>query len=152
LFTTVTQDGQVITFDLTGEITKREQLLRTDRRSTFELVPEAGGKSFIIARTDPGRVALYSQDLKLLLDRKFVTSSRKVIQYFHFGGDRKLYVITETGPRKAYLYDVQAQPLGQEPISASSPVTVRYNEVQNQYTVFATFNNAVQKIIVQGRD
>ncbi|GAA4314634.1 hypothetical protein [Nibribacter koreensis] len=152
LFTTVTQDGQVITFDLTGEITKREQLLRTDRRSTFELVPEVGGKSFIIARTDPGRVALYSQDLKLLLDRRFVTSSRKVIQYFHFGGDRKLYVITETGPGKAYLYDVQAQPLGQEPINASSPVTVRYHEVQNQYTVFATYKDAVQKIIVQGRD
>ncbi|QHL87312.1 hypothetical protein GU926_07650 [Nibribacter ruber] len=151
-FTTVTQDGQVVTFDLTGEVTDRQQLLRTNRNSTFELVPEVGGKSFIIARVDPGRVALYSQELKLLLDRRFVTSSRKEIQYFHFGGDRKLYVITETGPRKAYLYDVQAQPLGQEPINASAPVTVRYNEVQNQYTVFAPFRNTVQKVIVQGRD
>ncbi|KAA3439392.1 hypothetical protein [Rufibacter hautae] len=151
LFTTVTQGGEVITFDLTGEVTRREQLLRPDRRSTFKLVPEEGGKSFIIARSDPGRVALFGQDGKLLLDRRFVTSSAKEVQYFHFGGDRKLYVIWETGPRKAYLFDVQAQPLGDDPINTSYPVTVRYNEVQNQYTVFSTYNKLLQKTVVQGR-
>ncbi|RNI31213.1 hypothetical protein EFB08_01380 [Rufibacter latericius] len=151
LFTTVSQGGEVITFDLTGAITKREQLLRPDRRSTFKLVPESGGKSFIIARSDPGRVALFQQDGKLLLDRRFVTSSAKEVQYFHFGGDRKLYVIWETGPRKAYLFDVHAQPLGQDPINTSYPVTVRYNEVQNQFTIFSTYNKLLQKTVVQGR-
>jgi hypothetical protein len=151
LFTTVTQDGQVITFDLTGEVVKREQLLRPDRRSTFKMVPEAGGKSFIIARTDPGRVALFGQDGKLLLDRRFVTASAKEVQYYHFGGDRKLYVIWETGPRKAYLFDMQAQPLGESAINSSYPPTVRYNEVQNQYTVFTTYNKLLQKTVVQGR-
>jgi hypothetical protein len=152
LFTTVTQGGEVVTFDLTGEITKREQLVRPDRRSTFQLVPEASGKSFIIARSDPGRVALFGQDGKLLLDRRFVTSSAKEVQYFHFGGDRKLYVIRETGPRKAYLFDVQAQPLGQDPIPTSHPVSVRYDEVQNQYTVFSSYNRVLQKTVVQGRN
>ncbi|ALI98183.1 hypothetical protein [Rufibacter tibetensis] len=152
LFTTVTQNGEIITFDLTGEVTKREQLLRPDRRSTFKLVPEAGGKSFIIARSDPGRVALFGQDGKLLLDRRFVTSSPKEVQYFHFGGDRKLYVIWETGPRKAYLFDVHAQPLGQDPINTGFPVEVRFNEVQNQYSVFSTYNKALKKTIVQGRN
>ncbi|MGV3538702.1 MAG: hypothetical protein ACO1OQ_02765 [Rufibacter sp.] len=151
-FTTVTQNGEVVTFDLTGEITKREQLLRPDRRSTFELVPEAAGKSFIIARTDPGRVALFNQDLRLLLDRRFVTSSAKQVQYFHFGADRKLYVITETGPRKAYLFDVQAKPLGEEPINTAYPVTARYNEVQNQYTIFSSFGKTLLKITAQGRN
>ncbi|WP_205502732.1 hypothetical protein [Rufibacter psychrotolerans] len=151
LFTTVTQSGEIITFDLTGEVVQRQQLLRPDRRSTFKLVPEAGGKSYIIARSDPGRVALFAQDGKLLLDRRFVTSSAKEVQYFHFGGDRKLYVIWETGPRKAYLFDVQAQPLGQEPINTSQPVSVRYNEVQNQFTIFSSHHRALQKTIVQGR-
>ncbi|WP_207435596.1 hypothetical protein [Sabulibacter ruber] len=151
LFTTVTLSGEVITFDLTGEILQRQQLLRPDRRSTFKLVPEANGTSYIIARSDPGRVALFAQDGKLLLDRRFVTSSAKEVQYFHFGGDRKLYVIWETGTRKAYLYDVQAQPLGQDPINTSYPVSVRYNEVQNQFTVFSSYNKLLQKTIVQGR-
>ncbi|WP_148041305.1 hypothetical protein [Rufibacter immobilis] len=152
LFTTVTQSGEVVSFDLTGEITQRKQLLRPDRRSTFKLVPEATGKSFIIARSDPGRVALFAQDSKLLLDRRFVTSSAKEVQYFHFGGDRKLYVIWETGPRKAYLFDVQAQPLGQQPINTSYPVSVQYNEVENQYTVYSSFNKLLQKTVVQGRN
>ncbi|WP_153042569.1 hypothetical protein [Rufibacter ruber] len=149
---TVTQSGEVVTFDLTGEIISRKQLLRPDRRSTFELVPEPTGKSYIIARTDPGRVALYSQELKLLLDRRFVTSSAKEVQYFHFGGDKKLYVIRETGTRKAYLFDVQAQPLGKDPINTSFPVSVQFNEVQNQYILFASFNRVLQKITVQGRN
>ncbi|GGK65371.1 hypothetical protein GCM10011405_11790 [Rufibacter glacialis] len=152
VFTTVTQNGEVITFDLTGEITKREQLLRPDRRSTFQLVPEAGGKSYIIARTDPGRVALFGQDGKLLLDRRFVTSSAKEVQYFHFGGDRKLYVIWEAGPRKAYLFDVHAKPLGEDPIQTSFPVEVRYNEVQNQFSIFSTHHQTLKKTLVQGRD
>jgi hypothetical protein len=151
-FTTVTQAGEVITFDLTGEIIERRQLLRPDRRSTFKMIQEEGGKSFIIARSDPGRVALFEQDGKLLLDRRFVTSSTKEVQYFHFGGDRKLYVVRETGPRKAYLFDVQTQPLGQEAITTGYPVSVQYNEVKNQYTVFSTDKGVLQKTVVQGRD
>ncbi|MFC6997620.1 hypothetical protein [Rufibacter roseus] len=150
-FTLVTQSGEVITFDLTGEITKREQLVRPDRRSAFKMVVEPNGKSYIIARTDPGRVALYSQDLRLLLDRRFVTSSPKEVQFFHFGGDRQLYVVTETGPGKAYLFDVQAKLLGKDPIDTHFPVSVRYDEVKNQYTVFSTDQQVVQKTIVQGR-
>ncbi len=150
-FTAVTASGEVITFDLTGEVTKREQLVRPDRRSSFTLVPEPSGKSYIIARSDPGRVALFSQDLKLLLDRRFVTSSRKEVQYFHFGGDRKLYVIHETGPKKAYLFDVQAQPMGKDPISTAFPLGVQFNEVKNQFTIFSSSGSVVQKTIVQSR-
>src|SRR5688572_6073805 len=144
--TLVTVRGEVVTFNLTGQVTRRHQLVRPERNATFELIPENSGKSYLIARQSQGRVTLLNPELKLLLERKFFTSSRKIVQYYLFGGDKIVYAITETGPRKTYLFDGKARQIGNKVIENESPVKLFYNGVINEYQLYVVFNNVLKKI------
>lgn len=147
-FTLVTQGGEVITFNLAGVIMRRHQLARPDRNARFTLVPENNNKSYLIARQSLGRVTLLNPEFRLLLERNFFTSSPKIVQYYLFGGDRIVYVITETGPAKTYLFDGKAQPIGNQVIENRNPVSLFYHEVTDQYQLYKVFGRELKKISI----
>ncbi|WP_242927694.1 hypothetical protein [Pontibacter vulgaris] len=144
--TTVTKYGEVVVFNLLGRVLKREQLLRPTKRAMFEMVAENAGKSFVIVRQDEGRVTVFDQDLKELFEKRYVTSAPKIVQYFHFGGDRKVYAITETGPQKTYLYDAKGTLIGNHTLDNNQPVTIFYNDVANSYTLYKVYRNELKKL------
>lgn len=144
--TTVTRYGEVVVFNLQGQIVKRDQLVRPSKQAVFELVPENNGRSFIIVRQDQGKVAVFDQDLKEVFEKNFVTSAPKIVQYFHFGGDNKIYAITETGPQKTYLYNAKAALIGGRSLESNQPVTIYYNESGNNYMVYKVFRKELKKL------
>ncbi len=144
--TVVTRYGEVVVFNLQGQVRSREQLLRPTKTAMFELVPDNREKSFVIGRQDQGRVAFFDQDLKQLFEKQFVTSAPKHIQYFQFGGDRKIYAITETGPQKTYLYDHRANLIGDRALSSQHPVSISFNEATERYTLFKVFRRELKKL------
>ncbi|HSI91231.1 MAG TPA: hypothetical protein VK927_08950 [Adhaeribacter sp.] len=148
-FTLVTTGGEVITFDLTGEIRKRHQLVRPSKDASFRLVPENSGKTFLIVRQSLGRVSLFDPSFRLLLERNFITSSPKIVQYYLFGGDRIVYAITETGPGKTYLFDGKAQPIGDRLIENRLPVELYYNDLTNEYHLYKIFGKELKKITIR---
>ncbi|ARS33991.1 hypothetical protein [Pontibacter actiniarum] len=145
--TAVTRYGSVITFNLQGRVLNREQLLRPSKRAMFELVPESSnGRSFIIVRQEQGKVAVFDQDLKEVFEKRYVTSASKIVQYFHFGGDHKVYAITETGPQKTYLYNAEGSLIGNRTLENNQPVTIYYNETANNYTLYLTSGKQLKKM------
>ncbi len=140
----LTQAGELITFNLAGQIEKRMAFARPSRRTTFELIPENSGKSFLIARQDLGRVNLYDVDQKLVMEKKFVTSAPKLIQYFSFDPANRVYVITERGPQKTYLYDINIKLIGNQPLTNQLPVQLEFNAALQQYQLFKTTDNTLQ--------
>ncbi|RIJ37019.1 hypothetical protein [Pontibacter oryzae] len=145
--TAVTRYGNVITFNLQGKVLNQEQLMRPSKRALFELVPEgSNGRSFIIVRQEQGKVAVFDQDLKEVFEKRYVTSASKIVQSFHFGGDAKVYTITETGPQKTYLYDASGNLIGNRTFENRHPVTIYYNETANNYTLYRVFKNQLKKI------
>jgi len=145
-FTTVTQEGQLISFNLAGQVQQRKQLPSTNRRANFSLILEPQRNSYIIARQEPGRISLYDQNQKLLLQKNLITSSRKLVQYFDFGPLNRIYTLTETGPRKTYLYNYKAKLIGQEALTNIFPVTIEFNKATNSYSLYMTMGNEVRKI------
>ncbi|GAB3201939.1 hypothetical protein ABID22_001297 [Pontibacter aydingkolensis] len=145
--TVVTKYGSVTTFNLQGKLITREQLVRPSKSAFFDLEAEGNnGKSFVIVRQEQGKVAVFDQDLNLQFEKRYVTSAPKIVQYFHFGGDNKLYVITETGPQKTYLYTSKGKLVGNSTLENSKPVIVYRNEASNDYTLYKVFRNELQKI------
>lgn len=144
--TVVTRYGEVVVFNLQGQVLKRDQLPRPSKSAMFDLVPDATGKSFIIVRQDQGKVAAFDQDLELLFEKRYVTSAPKIVQFFNFGGGNQVYAITETGPQKTYLYDADARLIGGRSLESSQSVTIHYNEVANNYSVYKVFGRELQKL------
>jgi hypothetical protein len=144
--TTVTTGGQLVTFNLTGQFVQRKQLPTGRRQSVFELVPDPQGQSYIIVRQSPGKVSLFDQNQKLLLEKNFITSSRKLVQYFNFGPLHRIYALTETGPQKSYLYTYRARLIGQ-PITNELPLAMEFNPKTGSYTLFSSFGTELRKMV-----
>ncbi|WP_347157977.1 hypothetical protein [Pontibacter chitinilyticus] len=145
--TVVTKYGDVVVFNLQGKMLQREQLLRPSKRAMFELIPESSnGRSFILVRQDQGKVAVFDQDLRQVFEKRYVTSAPKIVQYYNFGGDKKVYAITETGPQKTYLYDEKGNLIGGRALENSQPVTIYYNEGTNTYTIYTVLRHELRKI------
>jgi hypothetical protein len=146
VMTVVSRYGEVVEFNLQGQVVNREQLPRPSKSAMFDLVPDAGGRSYIIVRQDQGKVTAFDQDLKELFEKRYVTSAPKTVQYFNFGGGNQVYAITETGPQKTYLYGPDARLIGGRSLESSQPVTIHYNEVGNNYSVYKVFRNELQRL------
>jgi len=144
--TVVSRYGEVVVFNLQGQVLKREQLPRPSKSAMFDLIPDAGGRSFIIVRQDQGKVAAFDQDLKELFEKRYVTSAPKIVQYFNFGGGNQVYAITETGPQKTYLYGADARLIGGRSLESNQPVSIFYNEVGNNFTVYKVYRRELQKL------
>ncbi|GHA71926.1 hypothetical protein [Pontibacter akesuensis] len=145
--TAVTRYGNVVTFNLQGRVLNTEQLLRPSKRALFELVPEASnGRSFVIARQEQGKLALFDQDLNELFEKRYVTSASKIVQYFNFGGDNRIVAITERGPQKTYLYDMKGNLIGNRTLENYQPVTIYFNETSNSYTLYRVHRNELMKL------
>lgn len=145
--TVVTKYGQVVVFNLQGKVLRRDQLPRPSKRAMFALVPESSSnRSFILVRQDLGKVVVFNDDKNLVFEKHYVTSAPKIVQYYHFGGDNKVYAITETGPQKTYLYDEKGSLIGGRSLESSQPVTIYYNETTNSYTLYKVYQRELQKI------
>lgn len=149
--TVLSPDGLRVTFDLTGQVLAQDQLPASRADARFELVVEPAGKSYIISRQQRGQVSLYDQNLKLLLEKNFITSSRKIIQYFDFGPLHRVYVLTETGPAKTYLYNYQAQLIGRKPIDNKLPVTIQFNPRTQRYAVYHVMGKTVKRLVFRDK-
>jgi DNA-binding beta-propeller fold protein YncE len=145
--TVISTAGRKFTINLAGRVVRRQQLPRRSNQSVFALLPAPAGKSYIVARQEPGKVSLYDQNQKLLLEKNFITSSAKVVQYFDFGPLNRIYVLTETGPRKTYLYNYKANLIGQQPLDNELPVELRFNPETQRYTIYIAYNKILQKLV-----
>lgn len=146
--TVITKYGSLVVFNLQGRVLRREQLPRPSKRAMFALVPEesSAGHSFILVRQDQGKVAIFNEDKDQVFEKHYVTSAPKIVQYYHFGGDNRVYAITETGPQKTYLYDEKGNLIGGRPLESSQPVTIYYNEATHSYTLYKVYKHELKKI------
>ncbi|RYU78233.1 hypothetical protein [Hymenobacter persicinus] len=119
--TVVTQHGERVTFNLSGDIVSRSRVATWSRNSVFRLVPDQIQHSYVVVREEGGRLSLFEPGGRLLLSQTFVTSGPKPVQYFDFGAGRRVFVLTEPGPRKAYLYDSQGRLVSGQPFDSSAP-------------------------------
>ncbi|PSR53379.1 hypothetical protein AHMF7605_07485 [Adhaeribacter arboris] len=147
----LSQAGELITFNLAGQMEKRMAFARPSRRTTFELIPENSGPSFLIARQDLGRVNLYDANQKLVMEKTYVTSAPKLIQYFYFDPANRVYVITERGPQKTYLYDINIKLIGDRPFTNNLPVHLEYNPILQQYQLYKAADNLLQELTFRTR-
>ena len=118
--TLVNQHGELITFSLSGDISRRRRLSTWSRTARFRLVPDQRHASFVVVREEEGRLDVFSpRGGPALLSKTFLTSGPKPVQLFDFGRGHRVLAITEPGPGQVYLFDGQGQALGNEPLPST---------------------------------
>ncbi|GAB2782369.1 hypothetical protein HNQ93_002159 [Hymenobacter luteus] len=119
--TVVSQRGERVSFNLSGEVVSRSRVATWSRTSQFRLIPDQQQRTGVIVREDGGQLVLFTLGGQQVLSQRFVTSAPRSVQYFNFGPGRQVYALTETGPGKTYLYDARARLVGGQPFDSSTP-------------------------------
>ncbi|SMC00324.1 hypothetical protein SAMN00120144_1938 [Hymenobacter roseosalivarius DSM 11622] len=144
--TVVNQHGERITFSLGGDVVSRGRIATWNRNSVFRLVPELAGRGYVVAREEGGRVSIFDPSGRQLLTQNFLTSGRKPVQYFDFGAGRRVVVITEPAPHRAYIYDAQGRLVGGQPFVSTAPeVGLHYETVTGTYYLFRTVDTELRR-------
>jgi hypothetical protein len=144
--TVVTQHGERVSFNLSGDIVSRGRVATWSRTSSFRLVPDQRQRSYVVVREEGGRLTLFEPAGRQLLAQTFITSGTKPVQYFDFGNGRRVFVLSEPGPQKAYLYDAQGRLLGGQPFDSSAPeVGLDYAPATNTYQLYRTIGNELRR-------
>ncbi|MGV3642038.1 MAG: hypothetical protein ACO1NZ_16055 [Adhaeribacter sp.] len=149
--TVLSTTGVKVSFNLAGQVLNRVQLPANRSDARFELLAEPEGKSYILSRQERGKTSLYNESGKLLLEKNFITSSPRLVQYFDFGPFNRVYVLTETGPAKTYLYNYQAQLIGNKPIDNRLPVAMQYNPRSERYSLYNLAGKTLRRIVFQDK-
>ncbi|MBT9395139.1 hypothetical protein KLP40_18370 [Hymenobacter sp. NST-14] len=135
--TVVSQHGERVTFNLSGDVVSRQRVATWSRESRFRLIPDQRQRTYVVSREDGGRLTLFSPTGKALLSQSFLTSAPRSIQYFNFGPDRQVYALTETGPNKAYLYDARFRLIGGKPFDSTTPrIDLTYDPLTSTFHLF----------------
>ncbi|WKN29796.1 DUF3352 domain-containing protein [Porifericola rhodea] len=146
VLTTVSQEGEIISFNLQGNITKREQLYRPTPQTRFKISADALGKTFIIVRQDEQLFGILDRTGKLLFEKNYMSSAAMdsdmlQVQYYDFGAGNEVFAVTDKVQEFTYLFTRQGMLIKDRPIESRFPVGILYYDNDNRFQVFRNFEN-----------
>ena len=144
--TVVNQHGERLTFNLSGDVVSKGRVATWSRSSVFRLIADPAGRSYVVAREEGGQLSLFTPTGRQLLTQKFLTSARKPIQFFDFGAGRQVFVLTEPGPRQAYIYDAKGRLVGGQPFASTAPeIGLHYEAGTGIYHLYRTVGKELRR-------
>jgi hypothetical protein len=144
--TTVTSQGEVIAFNLSGNITRREQLYRPSSETRFRISVDALGKTYVIVRQDEQLFGVLDRNAKLLFEKNYMSpaalaSGMLEVQYYNFGAGNELFAVTDQVQEFTYLFNGQGTLIKDRPIESRFPVGILYFDNEKRFQVFRNFEN-----------
>ncbi|HHP7241791.1 MAG TPA: hypothetical protein ACFCUD_08960 [Cyclobacteriaceae bacterium] len=147
--TTITDNGEIIQLNLSGQITKREQRYKPSTDTRFKLIKATGQNDYIIARQDFNRLTFLDRSGEVIFEKDYISSEPLIYQYYNFGGSKKVYIVIDPTQSFAYVYDVEGNLLSSRPLETSFPMGVLYFREDNSLTFFKTYDNIFSKERIQ---
>lgn len=133
--TVANQHGELVTFNLSGDVVARRRVATWSRTARFRLVPDQRQGSYVVVREDAGRLDVFAAEGgAALVSQPLLTAGEKPVQLFDFGRGQRVLALTEPGPGQVYLFDGRGKALGGEPLpSTGSGVGLSYDATSGTY-------------------
>ena len=132
LVTVVSEEGEIIRFNLEGAIQSRQQLYKPARDTKFWMVKESLGRSFVIVRQDLNRLAIVDKEDNVLMEKDYFQLDEITVQFYDFGAGKELFIINNAEPNRSLVYDGSGN-LKSMGIKSSFPVSVLYYEARGDF-------------------
>lgn len=130
----ITANGEVIHSNFSGEVGYRNQLIKEDRDSEFQLVQDQKGNDFVFISRQFNEVSVMDRAEKLLFKTK-VSDENLIYQYFDFGSNRQIFALTDLVQEFCYLYDLKGNLLTTMPLESMGPIQITHQASQGQFLI-----------------
>lgn len=142
ILTVVSDEGEIIKFNLEGNIVSRQQLYKPARDTKFWMVKENLGRSFVIVRQDLNRLAIVDADDKVMMEKDYFSAEDIRVQYYDFGADKELIIVINAEPGEALIYDGTGN-LKSVGIKSNFPVSVLYYESKEMFNIYTALGDSL---------
>ena len=140
IFTALTNDGELIEFNLKGKFLKRQQLFKTTANDKFDLVISNNKKNFIIVRSDDEKITMLNSEGEEQFSHLFFTPEFTT-KYYNFGVENEVIIITDVQKNLTYLYAQDGRILHSLPLETGEDISMLYYNSQGAYKLYRTFGN-----------
>lgn len=130
----ISANGEVIHSNFSGEIGYRNQLIKEDRDSEFQLVQDQKGNDFVFISRQFNEVSVWDRSEKILFKTK-VSDENLIYQYFDFGSNRQIFALTDLVQEFCYLFDLKGNLLTAMPLESTGPIQITHQSSQGQFLI-----------------
>ncbi|HYG39587.1 MAG TPA: hypothetical protein VD908_13250 [Cytophagales bacterium] len=138
-FSTITESGMYIQFNLLGEILKQEQWVKPGKDSKFSLISDVFQRNWVIVRQDLDKIAILSSDGNNVFQQEIPTNTSLSIQFYNFGGGNEIYAVTDHEQEFTFLYNKDGRLVNSTPVESSFQIGLTYSESTEKYRVYKAF-------------
>ncbi|MCR5886413.1 hypothetical protein LRS06_01215 [Hymenobacter sp. J193] len=149
--TVVTQRGERVQFNLSGNILSRGRLSTWSQGATFRIIPDQLQRGWVVARQEAnGLLTVFDAAGRRLLERRFLTSDEKPVQFFDYGPGRRIVALTDLGPQQVYLYDAKGELLTGQPFpSTAATVELTYDVAASVWQLYHVQGRQLRRTAVK---
>lgn len=144
--TTITTQGEVVAFNVLGNVVRREQLYRPSSKARFALSVDALNKTYVIVRQDESKLGILDKKGALLFEKSYMSPAALSmgmleVQYYNFGAGNDLFAITDKVQEFTYLFDAKGNLIKGRPIESRFGVGILFYESEGQYHIYRSYGN-----------
>ncbi|MCV9387118.1 hypothetical protein [Reichenbachiella ulvae] len=141
----MTSNGELVVFNLLGEITRKKQLLKGSPNENFELVSSNDGENFVVVRNKEDKVEFFDEDLEpmFIIDSE---SQQLTYQFYSFSEDNKIIIVVDQQNSSANLYRMDGTRLNKEAIPTNQQMAMLYHEAKEEFELFVSSGRSFKRL------
>lgn len=136
--TVISEEGELIKFNLEGEIKSRTQIFRNNTNDKFSLTKSSDQRSFLILRKDNNQITILNPKGEELFIHQYPTGNLNS-QLYSFSTNHQVLVITDKDQEFTYLYSLDGKLISGQPINTGQSIAMLYQSATNSYKIFLTY-------------
>lgn len=129
--------GEMVKFNLMGEVVSRFQLFRPDKNTRFYFVPDAAQQNFIVGRQHDNNITIFDQSYKALFELN-VPKEGVRLQFHNFGTSKRWIVVRNSVDKTANIYTETGKLINKTPINTDTDVLMRYDATSAKYQLWCS--------------
>ncbi|MFY0625269.1 MAG: hypothetical protein JXR07_03160 [Reichenbachiella sp.] len=144
----VTDNGELIEFNLLGRVIRREQFLKESVKEKFNLINSNNGEKFVVTKQSTNRLHFHNENLEVLFDVPLNSSSYGV-QYYSFDTHNEVIVLIDKLNELTYLYNMEGMMLHVEPLETGNRIAMLHHDNGDYYEIYCTTGNQLRTVTIR---
>jgi hypothetical protein len=147
--TTITENGNIQTIDLQGNVKAFDQLYKPEPETTFRLLQDVSQSSFIIVRQTENRVDFLNSNKELLFGKDYLKEDELFVQYYNINPSRQFIIIGNYNGQFIYIYDLSGRLITSRPLQGNQPISYLYQEKTDKESIYIVNDNEVSLLQIE---
>lgn len=139
--TIISVEGQLLTFNLMGEVVERKELYKPSKETKFKMVV-SNSKSFVIYRVNNNRLTIIDIEDDLIFEKDYLKANITSVQNYNFGSGNEFFAINIKNQNFTYLYNINGELMNSTPLNSNFKIgVIDYSNSLGKTFVYTCYDN-----------